>query len=80
MLSSRKQEVNQIDENLNRYKIGKPIGKIKFLSFIGTPEVVTTSVWKKQVHASFKKVIAFDLLFMVLGALIGAGIITAVLR
>lgn len=80
MSPSRIQEVNKIDENLNRYKIGKPIGKIRFLSFIGSPEIAGTSVWKKQVHASFKKVIAFDLLFMVLGAIIGAGIITAVLR
>jgi hypothetical protein len=46
----------------------------------GTPEIVKTSVWKRQVHASFKKVVAFDLLFMMLGAFIGAGIITAVLR
>jgi hypothetical protein len=37
------------------------------------------SVWSGQVHASFKKVIAFDLLFLTLGAMIGAGIITAVL-
>jgi hypothetical protein len=46
----------------------------------GTPEMAKTSVWKRQVHASFKKVVAFDLLFMLLGALIGAGIITAVMR
>lgn len=50
------------------------------VSHAGTPEMVKTSVWKKQVNASFKKVIAFDLLFMLLGALIGAGIITAVIR
>jgi hypothetical protein len=37
------------------------------------------SVWSGQVRASFKKVIAFDLLFLTLGAMIGAGIITAVL-
>ena len=80
MLPSRIQEVNQIDENLNRYKIGKPIGKIRFLSFIGAPKITGASVWTKQVTASFKKVVAFDLLFMVLGAIIGAGIITAVLR
>ncbi len=42
-------------------------------------EVIKPSVWKKEVHASFKKVIAFDLLFMVLGGFIGAGIVTAVL-
>jgi hypothetical protein len=48
-----------------------------FTEFLKIP---TPSVWEKQVHASFKKVVAFDLLFMMLGALIGAGIITAVLR
>lgn len=81
MSPSCKQKVNKIDENLNRYKIGKQIiGKIRFSPLIGAPEIVKPSVWKKQVHASFKKVIAFDLLFMVLGALIGAGIVTAVLR
>ncbi|MDE1816747.1 MAG: hypothetical protein KGI11_09345 [Thaumarchaeota archaeon] len=37
------------------------------------------SVWKVMVHASFKKVIAFDVLFMVLGAMMGAGIAVAVL-
>jgi hypothetical protein len=37
------------------------------------------SVWKKQVHASFKKVISFDLLFLGLGIPIGAGIMTAIL-
>lgn len=80
MSPSRKQEVNKINENLNRYKIEKPKGRIRFLSFIGTPKIAGTSVWKKQVNASFKKVVAFDLLFMALGAIIGAGIITAVLR
>jgi len=38
-----------------------------------------SSVWRKEVRAPFKKVIAFDLLFMMLGGMIGAGIITAVL-
>lgn len=38
------------------------------------------SVWNARVHSPFKKVIAFDLLFLTLGAMIGAGIITAVLR
>ena len=33
------------------------------------------SVWKKTVHASFKKVISFDLLFLGLGIPIGAGIL-----
>lgn len=37
------------------------------------------TVWTTEIHASFKKVIAYDLLFMTLGAMIGAGIITAVL-
>lgn len=46
---------------------------------IGVLEVIKPSIWKKEVHASFKKVIAFDLLFMALGAMIGAGIVTAVL-
>jgi hypothetical protein len=36
-------------------------------------------IWKAQVRAPFKKVIAFDLLFLGLGMLIGAGIITAIL-
>ncbi|MDC8451399.1 MAG: hypothetical protein LV477_00665 [Candidatus Nitrosotalea sp.] len=72
--------MNRINENLNHYKITKPIGKIEFLSFIGPHKMTKTSVWKKQVHTSFKKVVAFDLLFMMLGGLIGAGIITAVLR
>ena len=80
MLVSRIQEVNKI-ENQNRYNIGKRIvNKIRFSPSIVAPEIETSSIWKRQVHASFKKVVAFDLLFMVLGALIGAGIITAVLR
>ena len=37
------------------------------------------SVWKKEVHASFKKVIAFDLLYMGFGIPIGAGILAAIL-
>lgn len=81
MLVSRIQEVNKIDENQNRYKIGKQImGKIKFSPLIDTSNIVKQSVWKRQVNASFRKIVAFDLLFMVLGALIGAGIVTAVLR
>jgi len=39
------------------------------------PKPIT--VWAAMVHAPFKKVIAFDLLFLGLGAFIGAGIITA---
>jgi len=38
-----------------------------------------TSVMKKMVHASFKKVISFDLLFLGLGIPIGAGILTLIL-
>lgn len=81
MLSSRIQELNKIDENQNRYKIGKQIiGKLRFSPLIGAPKIDQQSVWTRKVNASFKKVIAFDLLFMALGALIGAGIVTAVLR
>lgn len=81
MLVSRIREVNKIDENQNRYKIGKQImGKIKFSPLIDASKIVKQSVWKKQVNASFRKIVAFDLLFMMLGALIGAGIITVVLR
>ncbi len=81
MLASRIQKVNKIDENQNRYKIGKQIiGKLRFSPLINAPKIDKSSVWKKQVNASFRKVVAFDLLFMMLGALIGAGIVTAVLR
>jgi hypothetical protein len=81
VLASRIQVVNKIDENLNRYKIGKQIiGKLRFSPLINAPKIEKSSVWKKQVNASFRKVVAFDLLFMILGALIGAGIVTAVLR
>lgn len=67
-------------ENKDDYKIGKQlVGKIRFSPLIGVLEVIKPSIWKKEVHASFKKVIAFDLLFMALGAMIGAGIVTAVL-
>jgi len=38
-----------------------------------------TPVLKKMVHASFKKVISFDLLFLGLGMPIGAGILAAIL-
>ena len=37
------------------------------------------TVWTAEVRAPFKKVIAYDILFLGLGAIIGAGIITAVL-
>jgi hypothetical protein len=32
------------------------------------------STWDKMVHASFRKVVSFDLLFLGLGITIGAGI------
>lgn len=35
------------------------------------------SVWNKMVHASFRKVVAFDLLFLALGIAIGAGLSAA---
>jgi len=38
-----------------------------------------TSVKNKTVHASFKKVISFDLLFLGLGMPIGAGILALIL-
>ena len=37
------------------------------------------TVWAAEVRAPFKKVIAYDILFLGLGAVIGAGVITAVL-
>lgn len=37
------------------------------------------TVWAAEVRAPFKKVIAYDALFLGLGAVIGAGVITAVL-
>ncbi|MDE1763261.1 MAG: hypothetical protein KGH88_03335 [Thaumarchaeota archaeon] len=43
-------------------------------------EVEKPSVWKMQVRASFRKVIAFDLLFLGLGAMVGAGILAAILH
>jgi len=42
-------------------------------------EIKKPSVWRGEVRASFRKVIAFDLLFLGLGGIIGAGIITAIL-
>jgi len=32
------------------------------------------NTWDKMVHASFRKVVAFDLLFLGLGITVGAGI------
>ena len=37
------------------------------------------TVWASEVRDPFKKIIAYDVLFLGLGAAIGAGIITAVL-
>lgn len=34
----------------------------------------TLGTWDKMVHATFRKVVAFDLLFMGLGITVGAGI------
>ena len=39
-----------------------------------TNQTKPQSTWNKMVHASFRKVIAFDLLFMGLGIAVGAGI------
>ncbi len=44
-----------------------------------TNTIKQTSVWTQEVRAPFKKVVAFDLLFMGLGAMIGAGVLTAIL-
>jgi len=40
---------------------------------------IKPTVWAAEVRAPFKKVIAYDVLFLGLGAIIGAGVITAVL-
>lgn len=40
---------------------------------------VKPTVWAAEVRAPFKKIIAYDILFLGLGAIIGAGVITAVL-
>ena len=37
------------------------------------------STWDKMVHAPFRKVVAFDLLFLALGMPIGAGLTAAFL-
>ncbi|WP_182134519.1 hypothetical protein [Nitrosopumilus sp. b1] len=37
-------------------------------------ETQQVSTWKKMVHAPFKKVVAFDLLCMGIGIVIGMGI------
>ncbi len=46
---------------------------------IGMTDKPKPTVWSAEVRAPFKKVIAFDILFLGLGAIIGAGIITAVI-
>ncbi len=46
---------------------------------IGMTYKAKPTVWAAEVRAPFKKVIAFDILFLGLGAVIGAGAITAVL-
>lgn len=38
-----------------------------------------TKFWHKEVRASFRKVVAFDVLFYTLGAITGAGIMGAIL-
>ena len=38
-----------------------------------------TSTWNKEVRASFRKVVSFDLLFYGLGILTGAGIMAVIL-
>jgi hypothetical protein len=40
---------------------------------------IKSSIWYKEVRASFKKVVAFDLLFYGLGIITGAGIMGAIL-
>ena len=44
-----------------------------------TDKPIKPTVWATEVRAPFKKIIAYDILFLGLGAIIGAGIITAVL-
>jgi hypothetical protein len=39
-----------------------------------TTQTKPKSAWDKMVHASFRKVVAFDLLFLGLGITVGAGI------
>lgn len=53
----------------------------QFGRVITTMETQTKNptVWAGEVRAPFKKVVAYDALFLGLGMLIGAGIITAVL-
>ena len=46
---------------------------------IGMTDKTKSTVWTAEVRAPFKKIIAYDILFLGLGAAIGAGVITAVL-
>jgi len=46
---------------------------------IGMTDKTKPTVWAAEVRAPFKKIIAYDILFLGLGAVIGAGVITAVL-
>ena len=39
-----------------------------------TNQTQTKSVWDKTVHATFRKVMAFDMLFMALGITAGTGL------
>ncbi len=54
---------------MKQIKLWKPQYQLKSL----------TVPWNKMVHASFRKVVAFDLLFLGLGIPIGAGITAAFL-
>ncbi len=45
----------------------------------GMTDKIKPTVWAAEVRAPFKKIIAYDILFLGLGAVIGAGVITAVL-
>jgi len=38
-----------------------------------------SDTWSREVRASFKKVVAFDLLFFALGAITGGGIVGTIL-
>jgi hypothetical protein len=45
-----------------------------------TTEILTKpSIWRREIRASFKKVVAFDLLFYGLGLITGIGITAAIL-
>ena len=42
-------------------------------------QIGKSGTWKREVRASFRKVVAFDLLFYGLGIITGAGIMSAIL-